>query len=179
MRQHQTRQTPPTAQYRAIVCTHSFRCGPCSPSEAARPISGCGQSSGSCLFACLSRVSSVVALLLPARPSRSRGRHVDGGNLLSQHFWVMRLSLVYIIVKCLLRLIDGPGSGSPPNMWFWIMIGTSTVLSMPICQLWLWCLHDYIHLLEEAVAKPKVGLQAFSRVCSHPCLRKRIARYSI
>ena len=82
---------------------------------------------------------------------------VSGGRRAARRWWRFALavliahatSLIFIVVKCLLRLIDGPGSGSPPNLWFWIMIGTSTVFSMPICQLWLWCLHDYIHLLEE------------------------------
>ena len=58
-------------------------------------------------------------------------------------------ALCYVVVKCLLRLIDGPASGSPPDRWFWSMIATSTVSALPICQLWLWCLHDFIHAMEE------------------------------
>ena len=63
------------------------------------------------------------------------------------------LLVLYIVVKCLTRLVDGPGSGSPPNVWFWTMIGISTVFAMPICQYWLWFLHDFIHQLEESAAQ--------------------------
>ena len=57
-------------------------------------------------------------------------------------------NLLYVAIKTLARLVDGPGSGSPSNLWFWSQVAVTGMFSIPQCQFLLYFLHDYIFWLE-------------------------------
>ena len=63
------------------------------------------------------------------------------------------LQMLYVFVKLLTRLIDGPGSGSPSTMWFWLQISVTIVISPLQCQSLLWWHHDFIFWLETQLEK--------------------------
>ena len=56
--------------------------------------------------------------------------------------------VMYTLIKTLVRLVDGPGSGAPPSVWFWSQILITTILSIPQCQYFLFFLHDSVEAHE-------------------------------
>jgi hypothetical protein len=60
------------------------------------------------------------------------------------------LQILYLIIKALLRLIDGVGSGSPSAMYFWSLMGATAFFSLPQLQFLLYIIHDNIHWQETA-----------------------------
>ncbi len=60
--------------------------------------------------------------------------------------------LVYVVVKCLVRLVDGPGVGTPGVWWFWGMVAAAVCAMPAVTQQWLYFLHDYIEHCEQEEA---------------------------
>ena len=69
------------------------------------------------------------------------------------------LQVVYVLVKALVRLIDGPGSGSPRSLFFWTMMGVTALFSVPQCQYMLYFIHDAIYWQETTLAASSQALQ--------------------